>query len=50
MAAAGAVAMADCQFPKKGMMKKRGQGLSAFGVKNWKVCLEGRRLNVLGSR
>lgn len=35
VAAAGATTV--CQFPKKGMMKKRGQGVSTFGVKNWKV-------------
>eukprot|EP00037_Helgoeca_nana_P025821 m.286312 g.286312 ORF g.286312 m.286312 type:complete len:704 (+) comp27051_c0_seq2:220-2331(+) len=34
VAAAGATTV--CQFPKKGMMKKRGQGVSTFGVKNWK--------------
>ena len=29
--------MSKLEFPIRAMMKKRGQGLSKFGAKNWKV-------------
>ena len=29
--------MSKFEFPMKAMLKKRGQGLSKFGARNWKV-------------